>query len=101
MTAPAKPRLRPAVEFSASDLKRGGAVLEAASTHNFVRITRRGTSFLLLREDRALQFAAEITDDTPQSLEDMLSGFTPEDAADLRARMAGWRADGPQGKERL
>ncbi len=99
-TAPiAKTRLQPSAEFSASDLKHSGAVLEAVNAHNVVRITRRGTNFLLLREDYALQFAADLTDDTPKSLEEMLDGFTPEDAVRLREQLAGWRDDPPQGKE--
>jgi hypothetical protein len=94
-------RLRPGAEYSASDLKNAGSVLDAVDTAKLVRITRRNTRFLLIREDRVMEFVAELTDRTPKTLEEMLEGFTPEDAADLRKRTAAWNADKPVGQERL
>jgi hypothetical protein len=95
----AQTKVYPKAEFTASDLKRGGSVLEAASAVKVVRITRRGTGFLLIREDHMMDLVTELRDTTPRSLAEMLEGFTPEDAASLRNRMAGWRADEPAGKE--
>ena len=46
-----------------------------------------------------MALVAELTDATPKSLEQMLEGFTAEDAASLRERMTAWRADQPVGKE--
>jgi hypothetical protein len=95
----AKTNVYPKAEFTASDLKRGGAVLQAASDGKVVRIKRRDTRFLLIREDHLMTLVAELTDTTPQSLEQMLEGFTAEDATSLRERMTAWRADEPVGKE--
>jgi hypothetical protein len=95
----AKTNVYPKAEFTASDLKRGGAVLEAASDGKVVRIKRRDTRFLLIREDHLMALVAELTDTTPKSLEQMLEGFTAEDATSLRERMTAWRADEPVGKE--
>jgi hypothetical protein len=95
----AKTNVYPNAEFTASDLKRGGSVLEAASDGKVVRITRRDTRFLLIREDYVMRLVAELTDTTPKSLEQMLEGFTAEDATGLRERMAAWRADDPVGSE--
>jgi hypothetical protein len=95
----AKTNVYPKAEFTASDLKRGGAVLEAASDGKVVRIMRRDTRFLLIREDHVMTLVAELTDTTPKSLEQMLDGFAAEDATSLRERMAAWRADEPIGKE--
>jgi len=97
----AQTNVRPKAEFTASDLKRGGAVLEAASDGKVVRIIRRNTGFLLIREDHVMTLVAELTDTTPKSLEQMLEGFTDEDALSLRDRMTSWRADEPVGKEIL
>jgi hypothetical protein len=95
----AKTNVYPKAEFTASDLKRGGVVLEAASEGKVVRIMRRDTGFLLIREDHVMTLVAELTDTMPKSLEQMLEGFTPEEAASLRERMTAWRADEPVGKE--
>jgi hypothetical protein len=46
-----------------------------------------------------MTLVAELTDTMPKSLEQMLEGFTPEEAASLRERMTAWRADEPVGKE--
>jgi hypothetical protein len=46
-----------------------------------------------------MRLVAELTDTTPKSLEQMLEGFTAEDATGLRERMAAWRADDPVGSE--
>jgi hypothetical protein len=97
----AEANVYPKAEFTASDLKRGGAVLEAASDGKVVRITRRGARFLLIREDHVMTLVAELTATRPKSLEQMLEGFTAEDATSLRERMAAWRADGPIGKKLL
>ncbi len=90
-------RLRPGAEFTASDLKNAGSVLDAVDTAKIVRITRRNTRFLLIREDRVTQFVADLADRTPGTLEEMLEDFTPGDAADLRKRTAVWNADKPIG----
>jgi hypothetical protein len=97
----AKTSVYPKAEFTASDLKRGGAVLDAASDGKVVRIMRRDTGFLLVREDHVMMLVAALTDTTPKSLEQMLDGFTAEDATSLRERMTTWRADDPIGKELL
>lgn len=97
----AKTNVYPKAEFTASDLKRGGAVLEAASDGKVVRIMRRDTGFLLIREDHVMALVAALTDTTPKSLEQMLEGFSKEDAMSLRERMTAWRADAPVGKELL
>jgi hypothetical protein len=94
-------RLRPGAEYSASDLKNAGSILDAVDTAKLVRITRRNTRFLLIREDRVMEFAADLADRTPKTLEEMLEGFTPEDAADLRNRTAAWNTDKPIGNELL
>jgi hypothetical protein len=94
-------RLRSGAEYSASDLKNAGSVLDAVETAKLVRITRRNTRFLLIREDRVMEFVADLTDRTPKTLEEMLEDFTPEDAADLRKRATAWNADKPVGKELL
>lgn len=95
----AKKNVYPTAEFTASDLKRGGSVLEAAGDGKVVRIMRRDTGFLLIREDYVMTLVAELTDTTPRSLEQMLDGFTAEDATSLRERMTAWRADEPVGTE--
>jgi 1-deoxy-D-xylulose 5-phosphate reductoisomerase len=97
----ARTNVYPKAEFTASDLKRGGSVLEAANEGKVVRIMRRDTGFLLIREDHVMTLVAELLDTTPRSLEQMLEGFTAEDAASLRERMTAWRADQPVGHERL
>jgi hypothetical protein len=97
----AKTNVSPKAEFTASDLKRGGAVLEAANDGRVVRIMRRDTGFLLIREDHVMEFVAALTDTTPKSLEQMLEGFSSEDAVSLRERMTAWRADEAVGKELL
>jgi hypothetical protein len=97
----AQTNVRPKAEFMASDLKRGGAVLEAASDGKVVRIFRRNTGFLLIREDHLMTLVAELTDTTPKSLEQLLDGFTADDARSLRNRMTSWRADEPVGNEML
>ena len=97
----AKTNVHPKAEFTASDLKRGGSVLEAASDGKVVRITRRDTRFLLICEDHVMTLVAELTDTAPKSLEQMLEGFTAEDAASLRGRMTARRSDEPVGKELL
>src|SRR5690242_19265124 len=94
-------RVRPGAEYAASDLKNAGRVLDAVEAAKLVRITRRNTRFLLIREDRVMEFVADLTDRTPKTLEEMLEGFTPEDAAELRKRTAAWNADKPVGQELL
>ena len=82
-------------EFTASDLKASGPVLDAA-VRGVVRIRRRSQTFVLLSEARFAEIVAEASDPRPKSLADLVKGY---DANDVKARLRGWEADEPVGKE--
>ena len=90
--------IRPTTEFRSSDLKNGGSVLDAAE-RGIVRIRRRNSSYVLIREDSVPGFIEQATDTSPKTFADLLRDFTPDDAADIRARLAGWMTDAPRGRE--
>lgn len=83
--------------FTASDLKQSGPVLDAAA-RGVVRIRRRGEVFLLLREAQFEQMIAEAADPRPKTLADLLADY---DAQEVKERLASWFADPPAGKELL
>jgi hypothetical protein len=83
--------------FTATNLKTPGPVLDAAA-RGPVRITRRGEIFVLLREARLTELLAEATDPRPKNLADLVAGY---DADGVKARLAGWLADPPAGREAL
>ncbi len=83
--------------FTASNLKSPGPVLDAAA-RGPVRITRRGESFVILREARLAELLAEAADPRPKTLADLVAGY---DAAGVKARLSGWLADAPSGTEAL
>jgi len=82
-------------DFTASDLKQSGPVLDSAA-RGVVRIRRRGDAFLLLREAHFEQLMAEAADPRPKTLADLLVDY---DAADVNNRLSGWLADTPTGNE--
>ena len=88
-------RIAPVAEFTASDLKTSGPVLDAA-VRGLVRIRRRSQTFVLFSEARLAEIVAEASDPRPKSLADLLKDY---DADDVKARLRGWEADGPVGKE--
>jgi hypothetical protein len=83
--------------FTASDLKQSGPVLDAA-THGVVRIEHRGKAFLLLRETQFDRLMQEATCQEPNNLAKLLVDY---DADDVKKRLSGWNADGPAGREAL
>ncbi|MBL6457208.1 hypothetical protein JMJ55_17870 [Belnapia sp. T6] len=84
-------------EFTASDLKTSGPVLDAA-VRGVVRIRRRGQTFVLLSEARLDEIVAEASDPRPKSLADLVQGY---DAEDVKNRLRGWEAEEAVGKEGL
>lgn len=94
-------RIVPASEFSASDLKNHGRVLDAADKGEAIRIMRRQTPYILVREDSIAELATRISEKAPRSLAEMLAGFTPQDAEEMRRSAGWWRSDFPVGKEIL
>lgn len=82
-------------EFTASDLKASGPVLDAAA-RGVVRIRRRGQTFVLMSEARLEEIVAEASDPRPKSLADLVKDY---DADDVKSRLREWFADGPAGKE--
>jgi hypothetical protein len=84
--------------YTATDLnKAAGKVLDDAG-HGTVRIKRRGTSYLLMREETLDGLLAAARDGRPQSLEDLVRGY---DAAKVKSLTRGFLTDTPAGKERL
>ncbi len=81
--------------FTATDLKAPGPVLDAA-TRGPVRVTRRGQSFVLMREEQLAEIVAEAADPRPKALADLLVDY---DAEDVKKRLGGWLIDPPVGKE--
>ena len=88
---------RHAAEFSASDLKKAGQVLDAA-TQGLVRIRRRNETFFLLREAAFEELVTEAADPRPKTLDDLLENYA---ADDVKARAQWWLDDAVQGKETL
>jgi hypothetical protein len=84
--------------YTATDLnKAGGRVLDNAG-HGTVRIKRRGTSYVLMREDNLDSLLTAARDGRPQSLEDLVRGY---DAGRIKALTRCFLDDAPVGKERL
>lgn len=84
-------------EFTASDLKAPGPILDAA-VRGIVRIRRRAETFVLLREAELDALLAEAADPRPKTLGDLLQGY---DAPEVTGRLRGWLEDRPAGKEGL
>jgi len=89
--------VEPVADFTASDLKQSGPILDAA-TRGVVRIKRRNESFLLLRETHFEQLLEEAADPRPKSLADLLVGY---DAEEVKQRLSGWMSESPTGQEIL
>ncbi|HLB97514.1 MAG TPA: hypothetical protein VJK90_07620 [Acetobacteraceae bacterium] len=84
--------------YTATNLnKAGGKVLDDAG-RGTVRIKRRGTSYVVMREDMLDSLLASAREGRPQSLEDLLRGY---DAEKLKSLTRGFLDDPPTGKERL
>ena len=83
--------------FTATNLKTPGPVFDAAA-RGPVRITRRGETFVMLREAQLAELLTEAADPRPKSLADLVAGY---DAQDIESRLGGWFADRPAGKEAL
>lgn len=84
--------------YTATDLnKAGGKVLDDAG-HGTVRIRRRGTSYVVMREEMLDLLLAAARDGRPQSLEDLLRGYY---FGKLKSLTRGFLDDPPAGKERL
>jgi hypothetical protein len=85
-------------EYSATDLnKAGGKVLDQAG-HGAVRITRRSTGFVLMREDYLEGLLEKAKTGQPQHLADLLRDY---DAAKIRALARSFVEDPAAGKEVL
>jgi len=84
-------------DFTASDLKQSGPILDAA-VRGVVRIRRRGEAFLLLREAQFDRLVAEAADPRPKTLADLLVDY---DAAEVKGRLSGWLSDTQAGNEAL
>ena len=84
--------------YTATELNKiGGKVLDDAG-HGTVRIKRRSTSYVLMREDTLDGLLAAARDRRPQSLEDLLRGY---DAGKVKSLTGGFLNDAPVGKEQL
>jgi hypothetical protein len=84
--------------YTATDLnKSGGKVLDDAG-NGAVRIRRRGTSYVLMREENLAKLLATAREGQPQSLEELLRGY---DAGQVKSLTRGFLDDKPSGKERL
>jgi len=84
--------------YTATDLnKAGGKVLDDAA-RGTVRIRRRGTSYVVMREETLDLLLATARDGRPQSLEDLVRGYDPKK---LKSLTRSFLDDPPSGKERL
>lgn len=84
--------------YTATDLnKAGGKVLDDAAT-GAVRIRRRGTSYVLMREEQFSRLLAGAREGRPQSLEDLLRDY---DARKVKSLTRHFLEAPPVGKERL
>ena len=90
---------RPVVAtYTATDLnKAGGKVLDDAAT-GAVRIRRRGTSYVLMREEHFSRLLARARERQPQSLEDLLRGY---DAGKVKSLTRDFLDAPAAGKERI
>lgn len=83
--------------FTATNLKAPGPVLDAA-VRGPVRITRRGETFVMLREAQLAEMLAEAADPRPKNLADLVDGYDPDA---VKSRLGDWLTDRPEGKEAL
>ncbi len=84
--------------YTATDLnKAGGKVLDDAAS-GAVRIRRRGTSFVLMREEYFSRLLAGARDGRPQSLEDLVRDY---DAGKIKTVTRAFLDAPATGKERL
>lgn len=90
-------KIQSVASFTATNLKTPGPALDAAA-RGPVRITRRGISFVLLRESQLTELLVEAADPRPKTLADLVAGY---DADRVKVRLAGWLADTPAGNEAL
>jgi len=84
--------------YTAADLNKAGSTVLDDAGHGAVRIRRRGTSYVLIREEALYGLPAAARDGRPQSLEDLLRGY---DAGKVKSLTRGLLDDAPVGKERL
>ena len=90
-------KIQSVAAFTATNLKTPGPVLDAAA-RGPVRITRRGETFVLLREAQLAEIIAEAADPRPKDLADLVADY---DAEGVKSRLGAWLTDGPVGKEML
>ncbi|MEJ0018605.1 MAG: hypothetical protein WDN25_19015 [Acetobacteraceae bacterium] len=84
--------------YTATDLnKSGGKVLDDAGD-GAVRIKRRGTSYVLMREETLARMLEAAREGRPQSLQDLLRDY---DAVKVKSLTREFLDDAPVGKERL
>ena len=84
--------------YTATDLnKTGGKVLDDAASGT-VRIKRRGTSYVLMREEHLARLLAAARDGRPQSLAELLRDY---DADKVKSLTRPFLDDPPAGKEHL
>ena len=88
-------RTETVADFTASDLKTAGPVLDAA-TRGVVRIKRRGQAFLLLREEDFDRIVAKEAAPRPKTLAERLENYDP---AKIRKLLGGWTDFPPAGRE--
>src|SRR3954453_19223622 len=82
--------------FSATELnKAGGKALDTA-LDGAVRITRRGQSFVLIREELLSQLLDAARDPRPQTLDDLLRDY---DADNIKPLTRSFLYDDPAGQE--
>jgi len=87
----------PEANFSASDLKKPGPILNAAA-QGIVRIKRRDEVFVLMRPTQFDRLLEEAGDLRPKHLRELLQGY---DAVGVKQRLGAWNADKGVGKETL
>jgi hypothetical protein len=90
-------KIESVASFTATSLKTPGPALDAAA-RGPVRITRRGETFVLLREAQLAEILTEAADLRPKDLTDLVAGYDP---AAVASRLGGWLTDRPAGKEPL
>jgi len=84
--------------YTATDLnKAGGKVLDDAAI-GAVRIRRRGTNYVLMREEHFSRLLAGAREGQPQSLEDLLRGY---DAGKVKSLTRDFLDAPAVGKERI
>jgi len=90
-------KIEAVASFTATNLKAPGPVLDAA-TRGLVRITRRGETFVILREAQFAEILADAADPRPKTLADLLAGY---EAEEVKSRLRGWLDDKQSGREAL